>query len=402
MGCRKFRNYKHLLQVSRDGAWVDGGEFPASLGSYATIPKSHRGKPLDRRRYKYLDAVHMDIAFGDCVAVGGYRYTLVLVDRATRYNWNFGLKTLSASDILSALCLFRAAAGRLARCFYTDCDLKLFGTAISEYLIDNDSKVVAAPAKRQSSNGLVELHWKVMVHMARVYLTEKQMPRAFWFYAVTHAARMMNAIPISYQGQLASPFLLVHGVGHDERTWVPLFSLCFFIMNATATSPARTIRLTRWTVLSSDGPLPPRCSWCTTLPNDYRVDPYRLPGSAYPTLKYDGGLFVNLLCDDNPHFEEKYPPGTRVERMDPASNMLCSGTVMDIPFPLSSSLSSEDSTDLPYTILFDDGTTATVPLSKMADLIPPPLLVSTSPNSVSALVPPFLQLNSEITYEHEG
>jgi hypothetical protein len=41
----------------------------------------------------------MDIAFGDCVAVGGYRYTLVLIDRATRYNWNFGLKTLSASDI---------------------------------------------------------------------------------------------------------------------------------------------------------------------------------------------------------------------------------------------------------------------------------------------------------------
>jgi len=137
-------------------------------------------------------------------------------------------------------------------------------------------------------------------------------------------------------------------------------------------------------------------------PNDYRIDPYRLPGSAYPTLKYDGGLFVNLLHDDNPHFEEKYPPGTRVERMDPVSNMLCSGTVMAIPFPLSSSLSSEDSTDLPYRILFDDGTMATVPLSKMADLIPPTPLVSTSPNSVSALLPPFLQLNSKITYEHEG
>ena len=75
---------------------------------------------------------------------------------------------------------------------------------------------------------------------------------------------------------------------------------------------------------------------------------------------------------------------------------------MDIPFPLSSSLSSEDSTDLPYTILFDDGTTASVPLSKMADLIPPPPLVSTSHNGVSALLPPFLQLNSKITYEHDG
>jgi hypothetical protein len=39
MGCRKFRNYKHLLQVSQDGHWVEGGKFPPSLGSFATVPK---------------------------------------------------------------------------------------------------------------------------------------------------------------------------------------------------------------------------------------------------------------------------------------------------------------------------------------------------------------------------
>jgi hypothetical protein len=27
MGCRKFRNYMHILQVSRNGEWVDGGKF---------------------------------------------------------------------------------------------------------------------------------------------------------------------------------------------------------------------------------------------------------------------------------------------------------------------------------------------------------------------------------------
>ena len=106
--------------------------------------------------------------------------------------------------------------------------MKLFGTAIQEYLIDASSKIVAAPAGRQSSNGLVESHWKVMVHMGRAYLTEKQMPRTYWFFAITHAARMMNAIPMKVHDRLASPFLLVHGVGHDERTWIPIFSLCFF------------------------------------------------------------------------------------------------------------------------------------------------------------------------------
>jgi hypothetical protein len=74
MACRKFRNYKTLLQVSPDGEWVDGGEFLPLLGSFATIPKAKRGLPLNCTHYCYLDAVHMDIAFGDCLLVGGYPY----------------------------------------------------------------------------------------------------------------------------------------------------------------------------------------------------------------------------------------------------------------------------------------------------------------------------------------
>jgi hypothetical protein len=169
MGCQKFQNYRYILQVSRDGEWVDGGKISPSLGSFATIPKAKHGQSLDCTRYLYLDAVHMDIAFGNCLAIGGFQYALILVDRGTQYNWTLGLKSLSSDCILLALCLFWAAAGSLAQCFYCDCDTKLFRTAISKYLIDNDSKIVAAPAKHQLSNGLVESHWKVMVHMACAY-----------------------------------------------------------------------------------------------------------------------------------------------------------------------------------------------------------------------------------------
>ncbi len=115
----------------------------------------------------------MDIAFGNCLSVGGFQYALIFVDCATRYNWAFGLKNLLSDAILAAIRLFCAVAGSFAQCFYCDCDLKLFGTAISEYLIDNDSKVVAAPAKHQLSNGLVKSHWKIMVHMGCAYLTKK-------------------------------------------------------------------------------------------------------------------------------------------------------------------------------------------------------------------------------------
>jgi hypothetical protein len=83
-------------------------------------------------------------------------------------------------------------------------------------------------------------------------------------------------------------------------------------------------------------------------------------------------LFVSLLHNDNPQFEEECPPGTWVERINPITNILLFGTLMDIPFPLDVSALSEDSTDLPYTILFDYGSMASIPLSQMAKLVPPP------------------------------
>jgi hypothetical protein len=117
---KKFWNYKHILQVSWDGAWVDGGKFPPSLGSFATIPKAKCGQSLDRTHYLYLDAVHVDIAFGDYLTIVSFRYALILVDRATQYNWTFGLQTLSSSCILVALHLFWSATGSFAWCFYWD------------------------------------------------------------------------------------------------------------------------------------------------------------------------------------------------------------------------------------------------------------------------------------------
>jgi hypothetical protein len=138
-------------------------------------------------------------------------------------------------------------------------------------------------------------------------------------------------------------------------------------------------------------------------PNSYRLDPYHLPGSAYPDIKYDRGLFCSLLCDDNPQFEEKYPPGTRVERMDPTSNMLVSGMVMDIPFSIDVSVSSlDDVHNQPYMILFDNGTTPLILLSQMSGLIPPPPVSPSPSHGTNALLPLFLQLNSRITYKHEG
>ena len=115
-----------------------------SLGSYTSIPKAKRGKLIDRHLNKYLDVVHLDIGFGDTVSVGGSRYVLVFVDRATRHNWVFGLKTLSPADIHTAFNEFRGKAGRFAGSFCCDCGLKLIGSLVRSYIKEVGSGITSS------------------------------------------------------------------------------------------------------------------------------------------------------------------------------------------------------------------------------------------------------------------
>ncbi len=111
----------------------------------------------------------------------------------------------------------------------------------------------------------------------------------------------------------------------------------------------------------------------------------------YPTIKYDGGLFVSLHWDDNPTISEPYPPGTRVLVVDMLSGRSLAGTVMNIPF--------DPTTSLQYLIVFDDGTSRAVTSTDMPTLVPKPAMVSLDSTH---LLPPFLQPGCKITYEHDG
>ena len=115
-----FRNYKHIIQTSLNGEWIDGGEFPLLLDSYTTISKAPHGSTIDCEKSFFLNVIHVDITFGDCVLVGRFQYSIIFVDQATRYNWVFGLMNLSKDLILSAFCLFRVDAGPYTWCFCCD------------------------------------------------------------------------------------------------------------------------------------------------------------------------------------------------------------------------------------------------------------------------------------------
>ena len=112
--CCQFRNQKHLT----------AGIIPSTIGSFATIPNPPNRKPIQKQR-QCLDKVHMDTVFGDCVALGGNRYTLLLVYAATRYYWLYGMSSLSSTSITSALENIKSEARQLPKRFYSKFDRKL-------------------------------------------------------------------------------------------------------------------------------------------------------------------------------------------------------------------------------------------------------------------------------------
>ena len=86
------------IAASKNATLIRCGERPTTIGDYTTINSPSHGKPIQKHR-KFLDKAHLDIVFGDCMALGGFRYALVLVDVATRFTWVYGLTSLSPNDI---------------------------------------------------------------------------------------------------------------------------------------------------------------------------------------------------------------------------------------------------------------------------------------------------------------
>jgi hypothetical protein len=103
-----------------------------------------------------------------------------------------------------------------------------------------------------------------------------------------------------FRSPLASPFLLVQSVGHNERTWIPLFSLCYFHHEKDSNQ-----QCSKHQAHTMDGIVIGRSPTLNALmvynprnqqyhePDSYPIDPYRLFTLVYPDIKYDGGLFCS-------------------------------------------------------------------------------------------------------------
>jgi hypothetical protein len=224
------------------------------------------------------------------------------------------------------------------------------------------------------------------------------MPCTFWYFAIKHAACMMNMIPGKYRGKLVSPFMLVHGVHLDPRTWLPEFLLCYFhhekdsdaLRSKNQAHTLDEIVIGQSSTSNAILVFNPS-NQCYYEPDSYRPDAYYLLLTVYPTVIDNGRLFVSLHWGKSTPTSQSYPPGTRVVDINPDTNATQSGTVMDIPL--------EPNTNPHYLIQFDNGITSLVPANKMPSLIPKP---DVDMSDTSHLLPLFLRLNSKIAYEHNG
>jgi transposase InsO family protein len=418
-GCCRFKNQQHLTAASSNATLISTGELPPTLGDYATINKPPKGKLLQQHR-KFLDKVHLDIVFGDCIALDGFRYALVIVDVATRYCWVYGMQALTSNEIISSLNSFTSIAGMVPKLFHSDFDQKLIGGKARKWILESGSRIIAAPSNRQSSNGLVERSWQTMIRMARAYITEKQVGREYWYFAIKHAAHMMNQVPGRLGRKLTSPFELVHGVKPNSSTWFKLFSVGYFPHqneeNETKSkSQAHTM----------DGIAVGRDELSNTVlfynpilrqyyrPSIFKLDESRLPVSTFPkSIRFDGGLTCGLLVrhrsDPTP---EPFPPGTRVSIT--CDDQTLKGTIANVPLPFLSTLPTAATNDVSitegqsttYVIQLDNGTTIECDFSELA----PHTLNSQSESITSSTstdpfdtLPYILKRNSRITIDHDG
>ena len=118
-------------------------------------------------------------------------------------------------------------AGVVPHRIYTNFDQKFLEGETTHWIHSNHGKLYGVPVGHQNQNGLVERSWQTLCSMSSAYITDMQMPRAFWFWAIRHAAQVMNCVPCTVDGVKTSSFELVCGIKPDYRVLFHLFSTSY-------------------------------------------------------------------------------------------------------------------------------------------------------------------------------
>jgi hypothetical protein len=228
IGFRKVDDFiKHINTVSTTKLKIQKDKSPRiDSGETASMKSSRRNTTPLKIPENIGDVWHIDIGFGPCASIGGYKYTLMAVDRRSRYKLIYGLKNLKTS-LLKAMQCFLRDCGPTPKLLRTDFDYKIMGGKVGDLLRENKITIQSSPPYRQHQNGLVERHWQEIVAMARNWLTSSLLPTRFWFHAIKRAAEISNILPTHHLPTVTTPFQLMHNSKVDYRQLFPMFSVAY-------------------------------------------------------------------------------------------------------------------------------------------------------------------------------
>ena len=100
-----FRNVKRLIPHIKDCFQLNhhisniNRELILDIGKVVTLNKIKINKDPVKLSSKFGDAMHVDIGYGYNTGIGGVKYTLFLVDRASRYKYIIRLHLLKKYTI---------------------------------------------------------------------------------------------------------------------------------------------------------------------------------------------------------------------------------------------------------------------------------------------------------------
>ena len=195
------------------------------LGSIATIDKSKRTTTPLTLPHNFGDLIHCDILYGSNTSIKGFRYALFLIDKATRFKFVYGLKSLQ--DILPVFKRFCADIGFVPAELRTDFHTKLMGHQMQSFMNHHGSVISSVPAGKQRSNGICKRSWRSLLRMSRSWLVSSLLPTKFWYHALKRAAEVSNYLPLTVNDTLTTPFELVYKTKPDLRNLLPMFSVSY-------------------------------------------------------------------------------------------------------------------------------------------------------------------------------
>ena len=103
-GFRTLKNIKYFITVSKPTVQIiDAGDIPLEIGALSHIQRTTRNTLPLQRPNAFFDVAHMDIAYGDVTAPGAIKYSLIIVDRKTRFTYTLPLKNCKGESIIFAL-----------------------------------------------------------------------------------------------------------------------------------------------------------------------------------------------------------------------------------------------------------------------------------------------------------